>query len=234
MNTPEEQLMAWFDGELSPQEQEQVKHWLEQHPEAEQQLEEYHQLQDIWDANPINDPSPKSWDRVWHNVESAIEEKHRPDHPNKKDYSGWMILGALTTVAASVLIMLNLNQTSRQGIVQNSPEPFIMASFDDVTIDAMNPEDASAIVTGQMPEGTIHDLTELVIATADEIEINSIDDYDMNSLVVGTPPIEGPLVLASEQDVNLDHVEPYDDGMMSNVYVSNEGTPMMIVARKGK
>ena len=44
----------------------------------------------------------------------------------------------------------------------------------------------------------------LPVAAADDVEVLSIDAGDAGALVVGQPPVRGPLVLASADDVTVD------------------------------
>src|SRR5262245_24820032 len=52
----------------------------------------------------------------------------------------------------------------------------------------------------------------LVMASAGDVEILSIDADDVPALVVGHAPLREPLVLAASADINLEHVEPAHDG----------------------
>src|SRR5262245_54111645 len=48
------------------------------------------------------------------------------------------------------------------------------------------------------------DVATLPVASADDIEIISMDAADIPALVVGEPPVRGPLLLASAADVTVD------------------------------
>jgi anti-sigma factor RsiW len=50
--------------------------------------------------------------------------------------------------------------------------------------------------------------TPLPVATADDVEILSIEGGDVRALVVGEPPVQGPLTIASADDVTLDKTGP--------------------------
>jgi anti-sigma factor RsiW len=47
-------------------------------------------------------------------------------------------------------------------------------------------------------------VTPLPVATAEDVEVLSIEGADVAALVVGTPPVQGPLTLASADDVTVD------------------------------
>lgn len=57
----------------------------------------------------------------------------------------------------------------------------------------------------------------LVMASAADVEIISIDADDVPALVVGHAPLREPLVLADSADINLEHIEPDHDGSMPSI-----------------
>lgn len=70
----------------------------------------------------------------------------------------------------------------------------------------------------------------LVVVSPDEVEIVSLRAADRDTLVVGVPPVTGPLVLASLDDVELEAVEPDTDGMIPDFHRDEQSATPMIVA----
>ncbi len=70
--------------------------------------------------------------------------------------------------------------------------------------------------------------TPFPVASADEVEIVSIDAADLKALLVGWPPLRGELVLAAAGDVELHYAEPGENGWVPGV-PDQEGTPPMFI-----
>jgi hypothetical protein len=64
------------------------------------------------------------------------------------------------------------------------------------------------------------------VATDDDVAINSIEDSDLDALVVGTLPVRAPLALLNHDEVQVEHVIP-DQGMNTR-YVGDGPTPMIL------
>lgn len=70
------------------------------------------------------------------------------------------------------------------------------------------------------------------VASAEDVDIISVQAADARSLVVGEPPLAGPLVLGAPGDVKMRNIEPDVDGMVPKVRMTTEEgpAPPMIVA----
>jgi anti-sigma factor RsiW len=75
---------------------------------------------------------------------------------------------------------------------------------------------------------------ELVVASAADIEIISMEAADVAALVVGRPPVHEPLVLAESADIHVENVEPDHDGAMPAVrwWVGDEAPMIVAVAER--
>src|SRR5262249_48326011 len=72
-----------------------------------------------------------------------------------------------------------------------------------------------------------------LVATEDEVEILSVQGADTATLLVGTLPVQGPLILVREGDVSLRSVQPAaKDNMVPDLFLQGTGAPM-IWARTG-
>ena len=70
----------------------------------------------------------------------------------------------------------------------------------------------------------------LAVVSPDDVDIVSLRAADRVTLVVGVPPVTGPLVLASPGDIQLEGVEPYADGMVPDIHMDDGAVTPMIVA----
>jgi hypothetical protein len=70
----------------------------------------------------------------------------------------------------------------------------------------------------------------LEVASAEDVEIVSIDGRDQDLLVVGRAPLREPLVLAAPDDVRLNAVEPDGEGRFIVLPVVADVEAPMIVA----
>ena len=70
----------------------------------------------------------------------------------------------------------------------------------------------------------------MAVVSPEDVEIVSLHAADRATLVVGVPPVTGPLVLASVGDVELEGVEPDTDGMVPSIHMDERSLTPMIVA----
>jgi hypothetical protein len=85
----------------------------------------------------------------------------------------------------------------------------------------------------QNPQPAPRSLVKVSPAVADgDVEIVSIDAADLGCLVVGEPPLRGPMVLVAAGDIVLDRMEPDPvDGMIpprSSMNMNNPDGPMIV------
>src|SRR5213078_3097156 len=70
--------------------------------------------------------------------------------------------------------------------------------------DNMDPADARLLVVGRVPDGLADELwvmRPLAVSAAVEIGVETMSGDDTDLLVVGEPPVQGPLVMAEPGDV---------------------------------
>jgi hypothetical protein len=83
------------------------------------------------------------------------------------------------------------------------------------------------VVEATPPAKTTPEPEPFPVATEGEVEIVRVEGEAAEALVVGTPPVEGPLVLAGPGDVSLTSVQPArPDNMMPDVQLDGP-TPMI-------
>jgi hypothetical protein len=69
-----------------------------------------------------------------------------------------------------------------------------------------------------------------VVATDEDVHIETVHGDDVRALVVGQPPLPGPLTLAANEDIELLAFQPSDDGRLPDLRWFESGPAPMIVA----
>jgi anti-sigma-K factor RskA len=69
------------------------------------------------------------------------------------------------------------------------------------------------------------------VATDDDVHIISMDDADRAALVVGAPPVEGPLTLAEPDEVKVNWAKPDEEGHTGQLWRAPDGSgnPMFVM-----
>jgi anti-sigma factor RsiW len=72
------------------------------------------------------------------------------------------------------------------------------------------------------------------VASADEVEVLSMDDRDRGTLVVGEPPVNVPVELVTAQEVQVNKLEPDEQGRVGRLYgMGASGSPIVIMPLEG-
>jgi hypothetical protein len=74
----------------------------------------------------------------------------------------------------------------------------------------------------------------LEVVAPNNVEIVSLHASDMFRLVVGSPPVNGPLELIAPGDVEVESMEPGSDGIMPEANLADGSAAPMIVAPRDK
>jgi hypothetical protein len=71
----------------------------------------------------------------------------------------------------------------------------------------------------------------LPVVAADEVWIESMDDADRDALVVGEPPVRGPMALLERDEVQVNHLDADERGRRPSVHYTEEGpgNPMIVM-----
>jgi hypothetical protein len=69
----------------------------------------------------------------------------------------------------------------------------------------------------------------LLLVAADDVDIISMDGDDEDRLIVGAPPVSGPIVLASNGDIALEPIDQDQDGMQGVKMKEGLAGPMLVV-----
>jgi anti-sigma factor RsiW len=68
----------------------------------------------------------------------------------------------------------------------------------------------------------------LAVVSPEDVEIVSLHAADRATLVIGVPPVNGPLVLVSAGDVEFERVEPDADGMVPYIQMDEGASPLVL------
>jgi anti-sigma factor RsiW len=72
------------------------------------------------------------------------------------------------------------------------------------------------------------------VASADEVEVLSMDDRDRGTLVVGEPPVNVPVELVTAKEVQVNKLEPDEQGRVGRLYgMGASGSPIVIMPLEG-
>ena len=195
-----EQLAAYADGEADSATRDSVEAWLAEHADASGEVEALQQLARLCRSTPAPEPSAAAWDAVFQQIMVGVFQPAEAVPGRRRSRRLWAS-GAVLGAAAAVLLAFVLSSLWRH---PQSPEK-----------------------TGRPTEITERG-EPFPLAAADDVEIISIEDADIGTLLVGEPPVRGPLTLASASDVTLENVDPAaDDGMVPKVHMG-EAYPMIV------
>lgn len=203
--------------ELSAEDREAIRDWLGTHPEEAAQLPDLENLVRLYRQTPASEPSDKAWGDllvgVMAQMSTCVQGKSRPEaQPRNKNLEfgqRWLRAGFMGTAAAAAILLAVALPHGKQSSIPP-------------TVDNLGPPDASIPVAFR--------LDALPILNSDDVDLESIKGNDSTLLVVGRPPLMGPLVLVGMGDVTLDSVEPDDDGMVPKVRMNSgpDDSPMIV------
>jgi hypothetical protein len=172
-------------------------------PESPADVEEQRRLARLFAQAAPPEPDADAWAEVLARIEAAVPSPAAG--PKRSGSVGRLALWlAVGTAAAGIVLALGL-QWHRIVAPPRQPEPLPVQAQTD-------PEEEAFAVAG-----------------AGEVTVISMDALDMGALVVGRPPVDGPLVLAAPGDVRVHRMEPHHaDGMVPDLHLPANGTPMVV------
>jgi len=187
--TPTAQMLAAYaDGELDgrPELAElrcRLEQWLASHPETAADVEAQRDVSQWMAATTPAEPDPAVWQAMWSRIKTATPSKRKPA-------ASWLIGLTAAGLAAAVLLMASVQwrttPTLATNQVANQP-PVVDASRPTLNVAEPQPETIEV----------------LQVAAASEIEIIQVSGSDTETLVIGQPPLSGPLVLMQPGEVDI-------------------------------
>lgn len=215
-----EWLAAYADGELDAATQAAIERWLQKHPHALKELLTQRQFSPanwpLWrDAEPPR-PDEAAWNRVGCRIHDAVLHPHRAlATSSSRRWAGLGLSAGLAAAAAIGFIAWTLSQF----IAPPQTAPAAQPRHERVQV---NPLPAPWAEDELLP-----------IATRADVEIQRLAALDHSAILVGEMPIEGPLVLATEDDVAVEGIEEHPHWPSGGpIVVPNPGdAPMIYVSR---
>jgi anti-sigma factor RsiW len=200
-----ELLAAYADGELDPAERARVEAWLVDHPEAHATLDAQQKLS-------------RHNRRLW-----------QADSSRAPSEVSWSRLFSRIHQALATPPQQSVNGPATARRPYRAPVLAIVSTAAAALL-------AVTLLRPTTPPGPPVGLPEedaWAVATDDDVEIVGIQDGDTNRLVVGRPPLTGPIVLVSTNDVVFDKVVEDTDGMMPQMPPPGASVPMIVAPLAG-
>ncbi len=195
--------------ELSEADRAELRVWLAKHPADAAHLPDLRDLVRLWQQTGAPEPSEKTWSALLSHVmaqaaagvpaTSLARSEPRETKVESWGHSQkWLRSGLMGTAAAAaiVLVLVWLHGKQGGGVL---PGPLVGKQPDNPNL--LDP----------------NNLVDLPIIDAEDVDLVRIKGNDTWLLVVGNPPVTGPLVLLGIGDVTLTSVEPDEDGMVPKV-----------------
>jgi anti-sigma-K factor RskA len=186
-------LAAHADGELDGAARRRAEEYLRQHPDAAGELAGQRALSPqndrLWAVVEPPEPSESRWNAVRSGIERRLFPIAEPRR--KRPRSRWLkqglLLAALAVTSATAAAVVVATVPPRRHVPPvpgSSPRPF---------------DDGGDV---------------FAITQPDDVDIVSIRHADSQNLVIGQPPVVGPLVLTTQTDVQFDGARADRDGNM--------------------
>jgi hypothetical protein len=188
-----ERLAAYADGELDDASRDAVECWLATHPETAHEIKGQRDLLRAWQRLPAPAPSAAAWERVLTGIEAGLAER---SHSRPRRVAGlpW-IAATLAATAAAACVLVALWPAPAP---VEEPQPPIIA------------------------EAPVPENEPFAVATNEDVAILTIDDEDVNLLIVGVPPLREPIELATKGDIIVNKVEPSEDGVLPKMWTPSD------------
>src|SRR5262245_262593 len=198
--TPEENLTAFVDGELEAPERREVEAWLAQHPEAAAEVDAQRQLAQLCRATQPASPSEAAWVEVLEKIDTALSTAPAPAPETRP---------AARTRTRSLWVGWLLRLTAAAAAV------WLLVILEPFPWPGPAPGDRAE---------------PFPVASAEDVDIVSMNPDDAGTLVVGEPPLRDPLDLATGEEVVIHSVQPDVDGMVPQVWGQGEtaAVPMIV------
>jgi hypothetical protein len=195
-----ELLAAYADGELDPDTRAAVERWLADHPQARDELLAQRQLSPanwpLWQKAEPPLPSPDAWMGVRDAIlDAVLNPPVAPAEPAVRRWrrvGAWLAGGLTAAAAAAAVVWVALRPPA-------APAPNLALPPDVVKVVPAPPP--------APPEDPLAEFDVIPIATADDVDLQRVAGADDAAYPVGTPPLAGPVILASQEDVELESVD---------------------------
>lgn len=227
-----EHLAAYADGELDPGTRAAVERWLVDHPEAAGELLAQHQLSPsnwpFWQKAEPPLPSPAAWAAVRNGIVAAA--LNPPVTSSEPTRGRWRRVGVWVTggcAAAAVAVAIGWVAVGPPAVDRGVSNPTPAA--------VPNPDVVEGPPTvPPAPEDPLTGLVVLPIASHADVEVQRVVGVGA-VFPVGEPPLIGPVVLATEDDVEVEEFDNHPGWPLGGpVTVPARGDAPMIFATKSR
>ena len=144
-----EELTAFLDGELGPDDWTRVQDWLANHPEDATLVEDHRNLLRFWRETTPADPSEKAWGEVFARIEAGTRQAGA--HVRTSLRRGRRIRVGLLGAAAAAAVILAIVAPWRERDNGVDLAGFPIVTADDVDLVSMEGNDAELLVVGNPP-----------------------------------------------------------------------------------
>jgi hypothetical protein len=151
----------------------------------------------LWQQAEPPPPAKETWAAVEQAVSDGVfASPATPAGPRPPSFGWWkrpgMWAGAAAVVGFSVLVVVWLSTPT----VVNGPPPD-------------GPDHRPELAARGQPDDPLAEFAVLPMAGAADVDVRQVAGNAGASLVIGEPPLAGPLALADEDDVELQDAEPH-------------------------
>jgi hypothetical protein len=181
-----EELTAFLDGELSPEDWTRVQDWLASHPDDAALVQDHRDFLGLWRETTPAEPSEKAWGEAFARIDAQSHQ-----------------------AGVNVRTSLRRGRRIRVGLLGAAAAAAVIL----------------AIIAPWREPPDIVGLDGFPIATADDVDLVSIEGNDAQLLVVGNPPVHEPMELVASGDVTLVRMEPSDAPMIITPKSSESKNP---------
>lgn len=187
-----EYLAAYVDGELISEMRAAIEEWLAAHPEAMEELLTQRQFAPanwpLWQQAEPPLPSEDIWAVMRERIADVLLGEPVVQPELARHRLTW--IAAACAIAASLLVAWFAFRTA--------PEPANPVEKEVVLVPPIISHDDSLAEYAVLP-----------IASAVEVDVQRVMGDPGNMFAVGEPPLDGPLVLATEDEVEVETVEEH-------------------------
>lgn len=218
-------LSAYADGELHGPAARHVEAWLARHPDSAAHAEEARRLVRLYRDNPAPEPSPEAWQGALQGIEkrlarpAAVATRRLPAPPRFP----WRLRALVGLVSTAAAIVLGL-------LVARAYWPAPPSRFESAVAVA---ELRVAPVAAQGPQPANADPAEdelLLVASASEITIISVDATDADRVIVRGQPLLGSFDLADLGDIRVVDAEDGPKDLPRPHLQRGQALPMIVSA----
>jgi hypothetical protein len=205
---PHELLAAYADGELDADGRAAVERWLANNPDARDEMQTQRELSSanapLWERAEPPEPSDEEWAVVHHRIETELNAPTRI--PSRWRAATWTLVGLTVAASVAAAVIWIAQVPAPVAPRKNDPKAIEVAQ-------ARFPEVAPApraieLAPTQRSDDPLANFVVLPMATDDDVVLNRVPEFPAGWLPAGRHPLDGVMVLATEEELQLTEVAP--------------------------